>query len=136
MFTMKDYMTLWTEGLPKRSSLTLKAAINVTGERDKHLGPRCEFAKVKLSIQPASTFEVVDSMPEDQELRKLGYPDWAIFGLLDVLMFADPSPLHKIRVVLEKAEYHRVDSSPIAFLHAGRDAGRKIIESLKEARRP
>jgi hypothetical protein len=129
--TLKDYMMLWAEGLPMRSSLTLRAAINVTGERNKHLGPRYEFAKIALSVQPASTFEVVDSVPEDEELRREGYLDWAVFGLLDVLMLSEPFPLHKLRIVFESAEYHPVDSSPIAFLHAGRDAGRKIIDSLK-----
>jgi hypothetical protein len=124
-------MAVWAQGLPRLNSLTLKSAINVTGERDKHLGPRWEFARITLRVQPASTFEVVDSVPEDQELRREGYLDWAVFGLLDVLMLAEPFPLHKIQIVLERAEYHRVDSSPMAFRHAGRDAGRKIIESLK-----
>ncbi len=131
---MKDYITLWAEGLCKRASLPLKAPLRVTGERDQHLGPRYEFAKVTLSALPASTFEVVDSAPEDVELRRLGYPDWFIFGLLDVLMLGGSGPLHKVKIVLEAAEYHRVDSSPIAFLNAGRVAGQKIIDSTREVR--
>lgn len=129
---MKDYITLWAEGMLKRSSLVLKAPLQITGERDQHLGPRYEFAKVVVSVTPSTAFEVADSAQEDTDLRRLGYPDWFIFGLLDVLMLGGPMPLHKVKIVLEKAEYHRVDSSPVAFLNAGRDAGRKIVASLKE----
>jgi hypothetical protein len=127
---MTDYLKLWAEGLLKRSSLTLKSRITVVGERDQNLGPRFEFAKVQVSVEPSSTFQVVNTVPANEELRQLGYPDWAIFGLLDVLMVAQSAPLINIRVTLEKAEHHPVDSSQMAFRHAGRDAGRKIIQAM------
>ena len=128
---MKDYLAIWAEGLQRRTSSSLKTTVSVTGERSKHLGPRCEFAKIQLSVSPAASFEVEDMIPDGEELRRLGYLDWAVFGLLDVLMLGGPYPLYKLRVLLEKAEYHPIDSSPIAFLHAGRDAGRKILQSIK-----
>ncbi len=129
---MIDYLKLWADGLLTRRSLTLKSKITVVGERNQHLGPRFEFAKVQMSVEPASSFEVVDALPANEELRQLGYPDWAVFGLLDVLTTAESSPLTNIRVILEKAEHHPVDSSQMAFRQAGRDAGRKIIESLRK----
>ncbi len=129
---MTDYLKLWTDGLLKRSSLTLKSKITVVGERNQHLGPRWEFAKVQVSVEPASSFEVVDAVPANEELRQLGYPDWAIFGLLDVLVVAESAPLTNVRVTLEKAEHHPVDSSAMAFRQAGRDAGRRILEALKQ----
>jgi hypothetical protein len=129
---MTDYLKLWVDGLLKRTSLTLKSRVTVVGERNQHLGPRFEFAKVQVSVEPSASFQVVDAVPANEELRQLGYPDWAIFGLLDVLVVAESAPLTKVRVTLEKAEHHPVDTSAMAFRHAGRDAGRRILEALKQ----
>jgi hypothetical protein len=81
---------------------------------------------------------VEDTVTERDELERLGvgWPDAIIFGLLDVLMLADSGPLYKLRVVLEKVWYHEIDSSQNAFRHAGRDAGRKIIETIEQRNRP
>jgi hypothetical protein len=43
---------------------------------------------------------------------------------------AEPQPLTDIRVTLEQVWYHDTDSTPEAFLKAGRDAGRKIIAAV------
>jgi hypothetical protein len=96
------------------------------------IGPRGEFAKVQMTLTPAPSFEVIDDVAERAELERLGveWPDPVIFGLLDVLMLAEPGPLHKVSVVLELVWYHEVDSSVMAFRHAGQDAGRKIIEDI------
>lgn len=73
-----------------------------------------------------------DAVPERSELDRLGvqWLESSIFGLLDVLMFADPAPLFKVRVVLEKVWYHHVDSTQNAFRNAGRDASRKLLEKI------
>jgi hypothetical protein len=128
---MKDYLKLWPQGLLELTSLTLKSKVTVTGERNQHLGPRWDFAKVQVSIEPASQFEVVDAVAANEEARQEGYLDWAVFGLLDVLLVAESAPLKNIRITLESIETHAVDSSPMAFRHAGRDAGRKIIEHVR-----
>ena len=129
---MKEYLQLWPLELLKLSSLKIKSKITVVGERNQHLGPRWEYAKVQISIEPAPQFEVIDAAPDDVEARKAGYLDWAVFGLLDVLMVAESAPLKNIRVIVENIEPHAVDSSQMAFRQAGRDAGRKIIETLRE----
>jgi hypothetical protein len=129
---MKDYLKLWAEELPKLGSFALKSRITVSGERDQHLGPRWEFAKIQVSVEPAPSFEVVDLIPTTEELRRLGYLDWAVFGLLDVLMVAESAPLSNIRVIFEKAEHNTIDSTQMAFRQAGRDAGRKIIEKFRQ----
>ena len=76
---------------------------------------------MQLTVHPASVFEVEDAVAEKKELERLriGWPDAAIFRLLDVLMVAESGPLYKVRVVLEKAWYHHVDSSVSAFRQAG-----------------
>jgi hypothetical protein len=129
---MKDYLSLWAEGLANQQSRRLAAPITVLGEWIKQLGARGEFAKVELTVHPSESFEVIDRVAERSELEKLGveWPDCAVFGLLDVLMVTKSGPLYKVCVVLEKVWYHEVESTYQAFRHAGRAAGQKIIESI------
>jgi hypothetical protein len=129
---MKDYLALWAKGVPNRRSRVLTAPITVVGERKKALGPKSEFARVQLTVHPADAFEVSDNVAERRELEELGveWPDPVIFGVLDVLMRTEPDPLSSVRVILEEAWYHDVDSSENAFRHAGRDAGEKIIKAI------
>jgi hypothetical protein len=87
----------------------------------------------QCTIEPASQFEVIDAALANVEPRKAGYLDWAVFGLLDILMVAESAPLKNIRVIVEKIEPHAVDSSRMAYRQVGRDAGRKIIESLRKS---
>jgi len=129
---MKDYLSFWAEGLPNQHSRLLSAPITVLGKHMRQIGAKGEFAKVQLTVHPSNSFEVIDRVSERSELEKLGvgWPDCAIFGLLDVLMFAEFGPLFKVCVVLEEVWYHEVDSSWQAFRHAGRDAGRKIVNAI------
>lgn len=133
---MKDYLALWGEGSPDKNSRKLPRPITVVGER-LHTG-KSEFARIQLTVHPASVFEVVDSVLEKDDLDRLGvgWPDPVIFGLLDVLMNLQPDPLRDIRVVLERVWYHEVDSSRDAFRNAGRDAARKVIEAIDEKSPP
>jgi len=62
------------------------------------------------------------------------WPRCVVFGVLDVVMFAEFGPLSKIRITLEDAGYHEVDSSETAFRKAGRDAGRRVIETVTRDR--
>lgn len=128
---MKDYLRLW-EGWFKQDSILLTKPVSVIGEREKHFGSRSEFARIQLTVEPANAFEVVDNVPEKGALEKLAvaWPDCVILGLLDVLMLTEPGPLYKVRVILELVWYHDLDSTWQAFRHAGRDAGRKIIEAM------
>lgn len=133
---MRNYLGLWAEGLLERKSVLLAAPVSVLGEREKRFSPKSEFAKVQLSVHPAESFDVRDVVAERNELERLGvrWPESVIFGLLDVLMLAEFGPLYKVLVVLEKSWYHEVDSSENAFRNAGRDAGLKIIETMKQQR--
>lgn len=126
-------MEIWIRDLSQRESMRLPAPITVVGERKKHFAAGSdEFARVQLTVHPASHLEVEDVVPEQSELERLGvrWPESSVFGLLDVLMFADPAPLFKVRVVLEKVWYHTVGSTQNAFRNAGRDAGRKLLERI------
>jgi hypothetical protein len=116
---MKNYLALWDEGLPDRNSRILESPITVVGEHVQ--GTKSEFAKVQLTVRPAKSFDVEDCVAEKIALEKLnvGWPDPFIFGLLDVLMNAEPQPLTEVRVTLEQVWYHDADSSREAFLKSG-----------------
>jgi hypothetical protein len=123
---MKDFLKLWANGLITVRPLPIAGRVTVTGERDAHLGPRWEFARIRVTVEPSAGFEVVDAVKGSAEMRKFGFPDSAIFGLLDVLMVAGAAPLSSVRVILEQAEVDPVNTSASAFREAGRNAGRKI----------
>jgi translation elongation factor EF-G len=131
---MKDSLALWPEGKPNENSRILASPITVVGEWT-HAG-KSEFAKVQITLHPSAAFEVVDEIAEKKELESLnvGWPDSFVFGLLEELMNAKGDPLRNVRVTLEHAWYHEVDSSVSAFRKAGRDAGRKIIQAADENR--
>lgn len=129
---MKDYPTMWAQGLLCAHSQSIRESVTVVGVRSAHLGPRQEFARVRVAIEPAEAFLCIFLQPSDV-LEKLGYPDFVIFGLLDILMVARPAPITKIKVTLDEPEYDLIHSSQMAFRQAGRDAGRRIMEWLNHS---
>ena len=131
-----NYLDLWFADRPRPNSVRLKQGISVTGRRVKQFGPRSEFGIVEITVDPAEEFSVVDNVPWRNALEALGvvWPQCVVFGVLDVLMSAEFGPLYKIRITLDDAAYHDVDSSENAFREAGRDAGRKIIEAANRGR--
>jgi hypothetical protein len=131
---MKDYLRHWADSILETRSEILAEPVTAVGEVDRHLGPRWEFAKIQLTAYPSESFQMQDATPQREELERLGirWPDCIVFGLLDVLMLREYLPLYNLRVVLEQAWWSEVDTSENAFRRAGRDAGRKLIEAMKE----
>jgi hypothetical protein len=129
---MKNSLALWGQGLPDRNSIILEHPITVVGEHIQ--GTKSEFATVQLTVRPAKSFDVEDYVAEKIALEKLnlGWPNPFIFGLLDILLNAEPQSLTDVRVTLEQVWYHDADSSREAFLKAGRDSGRKLIAAIDE----
>jgi len=131
---MKDYMRLWADELIAHRPREFKSKVSIVGERDQLSGRGGQLARVRLRVEPAGLFEIVDSVSSDEELRGLnlqqfGYPDWFIFGLLDVLMVLPSGPLNQMRVILEAVDYAPIKSYPAVFRLAGQDAGSKIAEA-------
>lgn len=126
----QDFLRMWAEGLLSARPFSVTESMTVVGERNAHLGPRLEYASVQVSVEPSTQFEVTDIAKASEEIRRLGYPESVILGILDVLMVSLASPIRNIRIVLDEPKYDAIDSSPMAFRQAGRDAGRKIIEAM------
>lgn len=129
---MTDYLKNWAESLLNARSLAIKSSVTVVGERNQHLGPRWEFAKVTVTAEPAAVFEVINKVPIGPELKALGFPDCVIHGVLDILMTAGPAPLSAVRLTIEDAAWDAIDSSEMAFRQAGREAGRRITAAALE----
>lgn len=132
---MKDYIELWTENVVGRRPLTVASPIEVTGERNRRLGPLWECAKVTIYVEPSDHFEVVDLVESTSKARDEGYLDSFIFGLLDMLITLEHGPLIRVRVTLKTAEYDPINSTWNAYWQAGRDAGRKLAEIVSRNRR-
>lgn len=125
-----DYLNRWAENVVSRSSLSLREAIEIEGVRDAHLGPRWEFAKIRLRAEPCVDFDArIELGSRQAKFEKEGYAEAAVLGVLDVLLVSGQSPLKNVRVTLFDAEDHEVDSSPNAFRMAGRDAGKKLLDA-------
>lgn len=117
--------------MPTGRIQALPTQVTVVGE---HLSAiKSEFAKVRLTVRPSNTLDVVDAVNERAELERLAiaWPDPVVFGLLDVLTNSKQGPLISLSVILEDIWYHEVDTSKNALRSAGRDAGYKIIEAIR-----
>jgi hypothetical protein len=128
---MKDYPELRDLGDRQQ---TITSPILLVGERNKHLGPRIDFAKVSVRFKPSEKFEVIDLVGADDGARKFGFPDQFISGLLEILTANKNGPLTRISVTLMEAAHDAIDSSPRAFFEAGRDAGRQLLNVNGEER--
>lgn len=77
---MKDYLALWDDGPTDR-----KVPITVSGECIR--GTKSQFARVRVTIQAANSFEVEDCVGEKEALHELNvrWPEPFILGLLETL---------------------------------------------------
>jgi hypothetical protein len=99
--------------------------MEIVGERDKHLGPKWDFARAVVAVEPSESFEVVD-ITGDAVALSSGYIESFLDGLFDEILTQEPGPILRIKIVLKAIEHDPVDSSRNAFVEAGRDAGRKL----------
>ena len=124
-----NYLEKWATGLLSSRSGRLPKAVRVGGSRKAHLGPRMEFARIELLVEPAQAFEVVVAVPTLAPTSEHEqFIEWAIFGFLDVVMLAEPYPIKSVKITVVDAEVDAASSSMMAFRHAGRDAGRQLLE--------
>jgi len=127
-----NYLEKWAENLSTVRSQPLRRTVRVEGIHKAHLGPRMEFARVEFEAEPADRFIAVVRVPGiEADVEKQRFIEWAIFGLLDVVMLAEPSPLKNMRITVLGLDVDPVDSSMMAFRLAGREAGRRLLEDLR-----
>jgi hypothetical protein len=125
-----DYVSQWYTDLTSRTPYNpLKDEKEAWGEIREHPGPRIRAAKVKIAIAPSSQLEIVDRLAAENSdlLKQQECFDQIIFGVLDVMMTALPSPIQTFRLSILDAEYDEINSSPMAFRLAARQAAKTIL---------
>ncbi len=95
--------------------------------REKVLGSRSDYAKIDVLCEPAEAFDVKFDLPNLQEAQECSYLDWAVLGMLGVLMTEGTYPLRNVCLTIEGAEVDPIKSNQMAFRYAGRDAAKKIF---------
>lgn len=124
---MKDYIKLWTEYYMSRSRYIIHDEAIIMGEECFHAGPKLSVAKIKIKVTPSKSFSIVSSVFPNSELRTLGFPENVIYGMLDVLLLSENSPIANIKINIIEAYPDDIHSSYMAFKKAGRDAANKIM---------
>jgi len=126
-----NHFEKWLTDLAQRQTMLLPKAVRVAGVRDKILGPRSDYAKIDVLCEPADSLEIKFDLPNLQEAQQHGYLDWAVMGMLDVLMTENTYPLRNVRLTIKGADIDSIKSNQMAFRHAGRNAARNLFEAIR-----
>ncbi len=124
---MTNILAQWGSGLAGGQSMRLPCAVVAEGLRDRHLGPRSEWARVRVSLKPALALSIQTASTVSIEAQEEGYADAVVLGVLDVLMVSQPYPIREVAISLEMLEVDPINSSRQAFRMAGRDAATKAL---------
>jgi translation elongation factor EF-G len=127
MVTMSDWLSSY-EALP---SVGIRKTCQVEGTCKRVMGARSLFARVALEFSPAAGLEF-ETVLSDQEKRMCEAEGWLkaiCLGVLDVTLVQPVTPINGFRCVIEKVEYHPVDSSRQAFRLAARQAAEELLRA-------
>ncbi len=125
-----DYVQQWVTDLTSHSSYNpLKTEQESWGEIDRHPSPRIMRAKVKIAIAPSPELEIIDRLAQGKStlLKDAECFDQIVFGVLDIMMTALPSPIRTFKLTILDADYDETHSSPMAFRLAAREAAKNIL---------
>jgi hypothetical protein len=126
-----DYVQLWYQdwSMSHRPDSLIKRAGEAWGVFHKHTGPSIKYGKVKIAISPGADLEVVDALDQAKSdwLKANDCFDQITFGVLDVMLTMLP-PINQFKMIILDADYDEVQSVPIAFRLAAREAARKILD--------
>jgi hypothetical protein len=129
-----DFRELWFRNLVTATRLPLDKSISARGQYDKHTGPGWASAAVLIAVSPGSSFSVRNNVALTEERSSLGFPDFVIFGFLDVMLVADNVDTNSIILTIDDVCIDPITTTPMALREAGRDAARKILETIRARR--
>lgn len=121
----------WIARKFSRYSMGLRETVSVTSSFHEHTGVRCVFGEVTLSAAPSKTFGFVSRVAWPAGGN---FEECVLDGILDVLMSADFHPICGAKFTLEKIGWNEVDSVPVGYYLAARDATRKILRLNEKVR--
>lgn len=133
---MASVVEQWVQNLTqKRPYFTpLKRKASAWGTYHKHTGPAIRYAKVKVALAPGEELKVVDQLDRKKRewLEAQNAIDQIVFGVLDVVMTAYDTPINAFTLTIIDVEYDEVQSVPIAFRLAARQAAHEILSRQVE----
>ncbi len=121
----------WIARKFSRYPMRLREMASATSCFQLHTGPRCIFGEVTISAIPFKAFSFASCVVWPAGGN---YEECVLDGILDVLVSADFHPVWGVKFTLEKIGWHPVDSVPMGYYFAARDATRKILRLDEENR--
>ncbi len=122
---MTDYLQKWFQWKSTRRFWYLKKPASATETFHVHTGPRFIFGQVTLVATPAEAFLFKSDVtwPERPDL----HDDLVLYGILDILLSAAHEPILGVAVVLTAFGWHEIDSVPLGYYFAAKEATRTLI---------
>ena len=132
------YIEEWYEDLMTRTSFCpLKEEVEAWGEYYRRAAA-IRYARVKISLGPSESLQVIDDLDRDKSAQLVRYGsvsrqglsglDQIAFGVLDVLLASLSSPCRCFKLRVLDVDIHEINSVPIAFRLAAREATRSILK--------
>ncbi len=131
-----EYFHKWVDSLLTRPGGVWEQTLSARGECRRHTGPSIWYAAVKIKVSPNDKFEVEDlSMPKivDMHIDGLRWYDQIVFGVLDVMLTRAVAPIKSFKLTILEIDFDEIESNPMAFRLAGRDAALKILSQHNSA---
>jgi hypothetical protein len=115
----------------RTSSVPIRADVIAKGGYERHWDPP-QFARIEIGAAPSEWFQVEVALDREilTAMEQNGFLKEAIFGVMDVLIAAQPAPILRITLRISGAELGPF-STQHAFRMAGRDAGRRLVEAAQ-----
>jgi len=120
----------WFENLMDKSSGSWTNNLQVNGECKKRAGPKVLFAEVLLGFSASDNFQIeylleplVSKIAQEEE-----WYDSIVYGVLDVFLVSLPQPIKNFKLTIHHINYNEIESAPIAFRLAARNAALKALE--------
>lgn len=131
-----DYLSAWPGNVLGRRSRPLRGRVQVEGWYRRQ-GGADRYAGIEVVAEPAAAFAVAFDLDPELLARLEGdtygrhFLDEAVFGMLDVLITAEPLPVLGVSIRVVRLDVHPVDSHIEDFRLAGQAAARQIIEAAR-----
>lgn len=119
-----DDIQLWLARKLSRRYAYLRESVTAKYTYRVHTGPRFIYGEVTLAASPSDTFSFISAVTWPE---KCDYGVFVIDGILDVLIPFDLYPLLGVTFVLQTIGWDNIDSAPIGYYYAAKEAARHIL---------
>lgn len=108
-------------------NIELHKPIFVTGICDRHLGPRWEYAKVKIKFQHSSSVLITSEVPLSEDLNKLKALTQIAYGIFDIAVPSCSRQDLNIHAIVTEIEIDPIETTANSIRLAAQDATRKAF---------